>query len=99
MHAIAPALEIHDLTGRVSQEACALGHRSRGSARQAHRHRRPERRRQIHADQSRHGLVPISSGWVKVFGEPLKKSLPRIGYVPQRESVDWDFPSASWTSC
>ena len=38
------------------------------------------------------GLVPISSGWVKVFGQPFKKSLRRIGYVPQRESVDWDFP-------
>ena len=38
------------------------------------------------------GLVPISSGWVKVFGQPVKKSLRRIGYMPQRESVDWDFP-------
>lgn len=38
------------------------------------------------------GLVPISSGWVKIFGQPVKKSLRRIGYMPQRESVDWDFP-------
>ena len=38
------------------------------------------------------GLVPISSGWVKVFGQSVKKSLRRIGYMPQRESVDWDFP-------
>jgi manganese/zinc/iron transport system ATP- binding protein len=38
------------------------------------------------------GLVPISSGWVKVFGQSAKKSLRRIGYMPQRESVDWDFP-------
>ena len=38
------------------------------------------------------GLVPISSGWAKVFGQPVKKSLRRIGYMPQRESVDWDFP-------
>jgi manganese/zinc/iron transport system ATP- binding protein len=38
------------------------------------------------------GLLPVSSGWVKVFGEPLKKSFRRVGYVPQRESVDWDFP-------
>ncbi len=38
------------------------------------------------------GQVPASAGWVKVFGEPLKKNLRRIGYVPQRESVDWDFP-------
>jgi manganese/zinc/iron transport system ATP- binding protein len=38
------------------------------------------------------GMLPVSSGWVKVFGEPIRKSLRRIGYVPQRESVDWDFP-------
>jgi manganese/zinc/iron transport system ATP- binding protein len=38
------------------------------------------------------GLLPLSSGWVKVFGEPVRKNLTRIGYVPQRESVDWDFP-------
>ena len=38
------------------------------------------------------GLLPLSSGWVKVFGEPVKKNLTRVGYVPQRESVDWDFP-------
>ena len=38
------------------------------------------------------GLLPLNSGWVKVFGQPVRESLRRIGYVPQRESVDWDFP-------
>jgi manganese/zinc/iron transport system ATP- binding protein len=38
------------------------------------------------------GLLPLSSGWVKAFGQPVRKNLRRIGYVPQRESVDWDFP-------
>lgn len=38
------------------------------------------------------GLVPSTSGWVQIFGQPLEKSLSRIGYVPQRESIDWDFP-------
>lgn len=38
------------------------------------------------------GLLPVSSGWVKVFGQSYKKSCLRVGYVPQRESVDWDFP-------
>ena len=38
------------------------------------------------------GLVPHSHGWVKIFGGDLKNSIKRIGYVPQRESVDWDFP-------
>ena len=38
------------------------------------------------------GVVPSSGGWVKVFGKPLRENLHRVGYVPQRESVDWDFP-------
>lgn len=38
------------------------------------------------------GLVPRASGDVKVFGQPIAKVKSRIGYVPQRESVDWDFP-------
>lgn len=38
------------------------------------------------------GLVPIASGRIEVFGEPLRKVRKRVGYVPQREAVDWDFP-------
>ncbi len=38
------------------------------------------------------GLLPKQSGWVKVFGQSLKDAPNRVGYVPQRESVDWDFP-------
>lgn len=38
------------------------------------------------------GLLPLSSGWVKIFGRPPKEALLHVGYVPQRESVDWDFP-------
>ena len=38
------------------------------------------------------GLLPASAGWVKIFGESYKKNCHRVGYVPQRESVDWDFP-------
>jgi manganese/zinc/iron transport system ATP- binding protein len=38
------------------------------------------------------GLTHASSGWVKIFGESGRKALRRVGYVPQRESVDWDFP-------
>jgi manganese/zinc/iron transport system ATP- binding protein len=39
------------------------------------------------------GLLPLDSGDVKLFGLPLKKVRGRISYVPQRESVDWDFPA------
>lgn len=38
------------------------------------------------------GLLPLSSGWVKIFGQPARKALKHVGYMPQRESVDWDFP-------
>lgn len=38
------------------------------------------------------GLVKPISGKVEFFGMPLKEARGRIAYVPQRESVDWDFP-------
>ncbi|WP_431861637.1 metal ABC transporter ATP-binding protein [Azospirillum sp.] len=38
------------------------------------------------------GLVPTVAGSVEVFGRPLRKQRRLVGYVPQRESVDWDFP-------
>ena len=38
------------------------------------------------------GLVQPISGKMEFFGEPLSKARRRIAYVPQRESVDWDFP-------
>jgi manganese/zinc/iron transport system ATP- binding protein len=38
------------------------------------------------------GLVPMASGHVRIFGQPVSRVRKRIGYVPQRESVDWDFP-------
>ena len=37
-------------------------------------------------------LVPKTSGEVLVYGEPYRKHRELVGYVPQRESVDWDFP-------
>ncbi len=38
------------------------------------------------------GLVPKASGWIKVYGRPYEEMRSWVGYVPQRESVDWDFP-------
>jgi len=40
------------------------------------------------------GLVPLASGYVHIFGKPLSESRSLIGYVPQREDVDWDFPAS-----
>jgi len=37
-------------------------------------------------------LIPKTSGEVMMFGEAYARQLKRVGYVPQRESVDWDFP-------
>ena len=37
-------------------------------------------------------LVPRVSGTVRVLGEEMQRVRGRVGYVPQRESVDWDFP-------
>ena len=37
-------------------------------------------------------LVPRTSGRIEIFGGPWKQNRQRVGYVPQRESVDWDFP-------
>jgi len=39
-------------------------------------------------------LLPLSSGYVRIFDKPLKEVRTRISYVPQRESVDWDFPAS-----
>ncbi len=39
------------------------------------------------------GLIQPITGWVKVFGAPYRRRRSWVGYVPQRESVDWDFPT------
>lgn len=38
------------------------------------------------------GLIPRASGRVTIYGQPYEKQRRLVGYVPQRESVDWDFP-------
>ncbi len=40
------------------------------------------------------GLTPLSSGYVEIFGQQLDDVRDRISYVPQKESVDWDFPAS-----
>ena len=39
------------------------------------------------------GLVPITAGNVSVYGKPYSKQRNKVAYVPQRGSVDWDFPT------
>ncbi|MFO0262901.1 MAG: ATP-binding cassette domain-containing protein, partial [Planctomycetota bacterium] len=37
-------------------------------------------------------LLPKVSGQIRFFGGSYAENRHRVGYVPQRESVDWDFP-------
>ncbi|KJR41503.1 manganese ABC transporter ATP-binding protein [Candidatus Magnetoovum chiemensis] len=39
------------------------------------------------------GLVRQVAGEVMIFGKPYKQQRKLVGYVPQRTSVDWDFPT------
>ncbi|AMR46030.1 MULTISPECIES: manganese ABC transporter ATP-binding protein MntB [Bacillus] len=41
------------------------------------------------------GLVPRTSGDISIYGKDYKDQRTRIGYVPQRGSVDWDFPTSA----
>lgn len=38
------------------------------------------------------GMTRPLSGRIEFFGQPYRKVRNRIAYVPQRSSVDWDFP-------
>jgi manganese/zinc/iron transport system ATP- binding protein len=38
-------------------------------------------------------LLPRRSGSISFFGRPYRSVRRRVGYVPQRNSVDWDFPA------
>jgi manganese/zinc/iron transport system ATP- binding protein len=39
-------------------------------------------------------LIPLSSGFTKVFDKELNLVRERVAYVPQRETVDWNFPAS-----
>jgi manganese/zinc/iron transport system ATP- binding protein len=39
------------------------------------------------------GLVPPAAGRVRIYGKPFAEQRALVGYVPQRGSVDWDFPT------
>lgn len=40
------------------------------------------------------GLIDTSSGYVKILNKDLEEVRSKVSYVPQRESVDWDFPAS-----
>lgn len=41
------------------------------------------------------GLIPKVRGDVLIYGQSYAQQRKMIGYVPQRESVDWDFPTSA----
>lgn len=40
------------------------------------------------------GLVTTAAGHISIYGQPYTKQRGLVGYVPQRGSVDWDFPTS-----
>ncbi len=38
------------------------------------------------------GLIPSTSEKIEAFGKPVATQKDKIAYMPQRSSVDWDFP-------
>src|SRR5687767_1125010 len=41
------------------------------------------------------GLIPPAAGTVEIFGKSYAENRSLVGYVPQRTSADWDFPTNS----
>lgn len=41
------------------------------------------------------GIITPLAGSVQVFGKPYKKQVDKVAYVPQKGSVDWDFPTTA----
>jgi manganese/zinc/iron transport system ATP- binding protein len=41
------------------------------------------------------GLVKPVAGQVRILGRPYAEQRARVAYVPQRGSVDWDFPTSA----
>jgi manganese/zinc/iron transport system ATP- binding protein len=41
------------------------------------------------------GLIPTAAGSVRIYGKPYTEQRRLVGYVPQRGSVDWDFPTTA----
>ena len=89
-----PVLEVHDLTVSYNKKpvlwnvdftipkgvlACIVGPNGAGKSTLI---------------KSIMGLAEKSSGYAKVFDFNIDKARRRVSYVPQRESVDWDFPTS-----
>jgi manganese/zinc/iron transport system ATP- binding protein len=41
------------------------------------------------------GIIDPIAGSVSIYGKPYEKQRKLVGYVPQKGSVDWDFPTTA----
>lgn len=41
------------------------------------------------------GIIRPIAGSVTIFGKPYQKQIDKVAYVPQKGSVDWDFPTTA----
>ncbi len=39
-------------------------------------------------------LISPAAGWVRIYGKPYRQQRHLVAYMPQRTSVDWDFPTS-----
>jgi manganese/zinc/iron transport system ATP- binding protein len=37
-------------------------------------------------------LLPVASGEIRIYGNPIGACHHRVGYLPQRDEIDWCFP-------
>ena len=88
----APPLEIHDLTVAYHHRPVLYGIDLKLQAGQLVGLIGPNGAGKSTLIKAIMGLLPVTGGWVKIFGSPFRQNCQRVGYVPQRESVDWDFP-------
>ena len=42
------------------------------------------------------GVVTPTTGYTKVYDQELNQVRHKVSYVPQRQEIDWDFPSSVW---
>ncbi len=40
------------------------------------------------------GLIKTAAGQIRILGKPYRSIASSVGYVPQRGTVDWDFPTS-----
>ncbi len=89
---VPPALEVHDLTVAYHRKPVLWGIDFCAEAGKLIGIIGPNGAGKSTLIKAAMGMLPLSSGWVNAFGKRLEENIKRIGYVPQRESIDWDFP-------